>query len=158
MLLFLSRSRRGLQNVTVSSRSSHPSAAPPPEAAPARIAVRPEAPEAPSSMTCPVCLGEYPATHRFCVRDGAPLADRRASASISQGMICPTCRRAYPADASYCPEDADELVPFGLYGAASATRPPTRLDGRKICPECGVQHATAHLFCGRDGAELVVVN
>lgn len=109
-------------------------------------------------MTCPVCLGEYPNTHRFCVRDGAPLASGNASSPISQGMICPTCRRGYPADATHCPEDADELVPFGLYGAATATRPPVRLDGHKICPECGARHPSTHFFCGRDGAELVVVN
>ena len=73
-------------------------------------------------------------------------------------MICPTCRRGYPSDSSFCPEDADELVPYGLYGAASSTRPPLRLDTNKICPECGIRHAAAHLFCGHDGAELVVVN
>jgi hypothetical protein len=73
-------------------------------------------------------------------------------------MICPTCRRGYTSDASFCPEDSDELVPYGLFGAASATRPPIRLDGHKICPECGVRHATGHVFCGQDGAELVVVN
>ena len=28
----------------------------------------------------------------------------------------------------------------------------------EICPECGVRHAAVHLFCGQDGAELVVVN
>ena len=103
-------------------------------------------------------MSEYAPQNRFCVRDGAPLNDGSASGPFSHGMICPTCRRGYPSDASFCPEDADELVPYGLYGAASSTRPPLRLDGNKICPECGIRHAAAHLFCGQDGTELVVVN
>jgi len=73
-------------------------------------------------------------------------------------MICPTCRRGYAQDASFCPEDADELVPYGLYGAATSTRPPMKVDSRKICPECGERHASVHAFCGRDGTELVAVN
>ena len=81
-----------------------------------------------------------------------------SSGPFNQGMICPTCRRGYPFDASFCPEDADELVPYGLYGAASATRPQLMLDTNKICPECGIRHAATHLFCGHDGTELVVVN
>ena len=108
--------------------------------------------------SCPVCLSEYAPDKRYCVRDGALLVEGCASGSFSQGMICPTCRRGYPSDASFCPEDADELVPYGLYGAASATRSPIRLDAHKICPECGVRHAAAHVFCGQDGTELVVVN
>ena len=114
--------------------------------------------ECPPVRSCPVCLGEYPSENRFCVRDGAPLNDGRSSGPFSQGMICPTCRRGYASDASFCPEDADELVPYGLFGAANATRPPLRLDANKICPECGLRHQAAHLFCGTDGSELVVVN
>jgi predicted nucleic acid-binding Zn ribbon protein len=109
-------------------------------------------------MSCPVCLYEYPTRDRFCVRDGAELMDGHSTGPSSQGMICPTCRRGYPFDSNFCPEDADELVPYGLYGAASSTRPPLRLDTNKICPECGIRHAAAHLFCGQDGTELVVVN
>ena len=157
-LLIFARSRRDPQIATESSRSSYPAAPPVPKAEPERITQRPVEPDTPPAKTCPVCLGEYPGTHRFCVRDGAPLADGHASGAVSQGLICPTCRRGYPADAGFCPEDADELVPFGLFGAASATRPSMRLDGHKICPECGVRHATVHLFCGHDGVELVVVN
>jgi RNA polymerase subunit RPABC4/transcription elongation factor Spt4 len=108
--------------------------------------------------SCPVCHAEYAPRNRFCVRDGAPLSDGPPSGPFSHGMICPTCRRGYTADASFCPEDSDELVPYGLYGAASATRPPLDLEGHKICPECGVRHATANVFCGHDGSELVVVN
>jgi predicted amidophosphoribosyltransferase len=108
--------------------------------------------------SCPVCLSEYPTQNRFCVRDGAALMEDRPSGPFAQGMICPTCRRGYPFDASFCPEDADELVPYGFYGAASSTRPVLRLDANKICPECGIRHAAAHLFCGHDGSELVVVN
>jgi len=114
--------------------------------------------EGPPVRSCPVCLGEFPPQNRFCVRDGAPLHDGGSSGPFSQGMICPTCRRGYASDASFCPEDADELVPYGLFGAANATRPPLRLDANKICPECGIRHAPAHLFCGHDGSELVVVN
>jgi predicted amidophosphoribosyltransferase len=73
-------------------------------------------------------------------------------------MICPTCRRGYPLDASFCPEDADELVPYGLYGAASSARTPIKPHANKICPECGAHHAPTHLFCGDDGSELVIVN
>ena len=91
--------------------------------------------------SCPVCLSEYAPDKRYCVRDGALLAQGCASGAFSQGMICPTCRRGYPSDASFCPEDADELVPYGLYGAASSTRSPIRLDANKICPECGVSKA-----------------
>ena len=105
-----------------------------------------------------MCLSEYPTRDRFCVRDGAELMEGSSSGPFTQGMICPTCRRGYPFDARFCPEDADELVPYGLYGAASATRPPLRLDATKICPECGIRHAAAHLFCGDDGTQLVVVN
>ena len=105
-----------------------------------------------------MCLMEYAPKNHFCVRDGAELIDGPPSGPFSQGMICPTCRRGYAHDASFCPEDADELVPYGLYGAASSTRPPQRLDSRKICPECGQRHTSAHTFCGQDGTELVVVN
>ena len=117
-----------------------------------------EDPDRARPKTCPVCLSEYPTPNRYCVRDGAELMEGHASGPLAQGMICPTCRRGYPFDSSYCPEDADELVPHGLYGAASATRPPVQLDSHKICPECGIRHAAAHLFCGQDGAELVAVN
>ena len=105
-----------------------------------------------------MCLSEYPTRDRFCVRDGAELMEGCSSGPFTQGMICPTCRRGYPFDARFCPEEADELVPYGLYGAASATRPPLRLDANKICPECGIRHAATHLFCGHDGTQLVVVN
>lgn len=110
------------------------------------------------SKSCPVCLSEYPTGNRFCVRDGAELMEGQSERPSAQGMICPTCRRGYAFDSSYCPEDADELVPYGLYGAASSTRPLVRLDVHKICPECGIRHASAHVFCGEDGTELVVVN
>jgi hypothetical protein len=115
-------------------------------------------PEPAPVKNCPVCLSEYPTRNRFCVRDGVELMEGHAPGPFAQGMICPTCRRGYPFDAGFCPEDADELVPYGLYGAASATRPPLRLDANKICPECGIRHAAAHLFCGHDGTQLVVVN
>lgn len=115
-------------------------------------------PQTASVKSCPVCLSEYATRHRFCVRDGVELTEGRTPGPFAQGMICPTCRRGYPSDAGFCPEDADELVPYGLYGAASATRPPLRLDANKICPECGIRHAAAHLFCGHDGTQLVVVN
>lgn len=49
-------------------------------------------------------------------------------------------------------------MPYGLFGAASATRPPFKIDANKICPECGIRHAPSHLFCRQDGTELVVVN
>ncbi len=118
-----------------------------------------EGPETPApTKRCPACLSEYAPKNRYCVRDGAELIDGRTAAPFSQGMICPTCRRGYPIDAGFCPEDADELVPYGLFGAASSTRPPIRPNTGKICPECGVRHAPTHLFCGEDGAELVVVN
>jgi hypothetical protein len=126
-----------------------------------RSPVGPECSAEPGAMrlrSCPVCLSEYPTRDRFCVRDGAELMEGSSSGPFTQGTICPTCRRGYPFDARFCPEDADELVPYGLYGAASATRPPLRLDATKICPECGIRHASAHLFCGDDGAQLVVVN
>lgn len=108
--------------------------------------------------SCPVCLTEFPPRNRFCVRDGAELTDGPLSGAFSQGMICPTCRQAYSHDASFCPEDSDELVPYGLYAAASSTRPLSELDSRKICPECGERRTSAHTFCGQDGTELVVVN
>jgi hypothetical protein len=115
-------------------------------------------PEGLPMKSCPVCLSEYPTRDRYCVRDGAQLIEGSSSGPFTQGVICPTCRRGYPFDARFCPEDADELVPYGLYGAASATRPPLRLDANKICPECGIRHVAAHLFCGEDGTQLVVVN
>jgi hypothetical protein len=115
-------------------------------------------PEPAPMRSCPVCLSEYPTQNRFCVRDGAELMEGCSSGPFAQGMICPTCRRGYPFDARFCPEDADELVPYGLYGAASSTRPHLMLDANKICPECGIRHAAAHLFCGHDGTQLVVVN
>ena len=115
-------------------------------------------PEPTPIRSCPVCLSEYPTRDRFCVRDGAELMEACSSGPFTQGMICPTCRRGYPFDARFCPEDADELVPYGLYGAASATRPTVRLDTNKICPECGIRHAATHLFCGNDGTQLVAVN
>jgi len=124
----------------------------------ARASQPAEEPEPTPSKSCPVCLSEYPTRDRFCVRDGAELMEGPSSGPFAQGMICPTCRRGYPFDSSYCPEDADELVPYGLYGAASSTRPPLRLDTHKICPECGIRDASAHLFCGQDGTELVAVN
>jgi hypothetical protein len=106
-----------------------------------------------------VWIGETYQGQRWSVSwDGAELSEGRPSGLFSHGMICPTCRRGYPSDAGFCPEDADELVPYGLYGAASSTRPKHRLDAHKICPECGIRHAALHLFCGQDGTELVIVN
>jgi hypothetical protein len=134
-----------------------PSSAPDP-AARTEPARRTPPPDARPLKSCPVCHAEYAPERRFCVRDGAPLHEGAAAGPFSSGMICPTCRRGYPSDASFCPEDSDELVPYGLFGAGSATRPPVRLDGHKICPECGIRHASGHLFCGQDGSELVVVN
>lgn len=125
---------------------------------PEQPASRASAPDRPLPKTCPVCLSEYPAANRFCVRDGAALAEGRAPGPFAQGMICPACRRGYPADACFCPEDAEELVPYGLYGAASSTRSPLRINANKICPECGIHHAPSHFFCRQDGTELVVVN
>ena len=149
------QSRRG--TVTDGSGSTEP---------PAIVRVTPTPPRSSSNAapedtplrSCPVCLFEYPTRNRYCVRDGAELMDSSSSGPFTQGMICPTCRRGYPFDARFCPEDADELMPYGLYGAASATRPSLRLDTNKICPECGIRHAAAHLFCGEDGTQLVVVN
>ena len=154
-LLVLTRARR-----TERARANgHPSAAPRSRASEGIPAgASKDGPESAPVRSCPVCLSEYAPHNRFCVRDGAPLNDGRSSGPFSQGMICPTCRRGYPSDASFCPEDADELVPYGMYGAASTTRPSLRLDGNKICPECGVRHAAGHVFCGNDGTELVVVN
>ena len=120
---------------------------------------KPEAAASGGVRSCPVCLTEYDGPrHNFCVRDGAQLNEGPPAGPFAQGMICPTCRRGYPQDASFCPEDADELVPYGLFGAASSTHPPPAGEGRKICPECGEPHTSAHSFCGRDGTELVVVN
>lgn len=123
--------------------------------APARQ--RPE-PDSHPTRSCPVCLSDYPAQNRFCFRDGAALVEGLNAGSFVQGMICPACRRGYPADASFCPEDAEELVPYGLYGAASSARFPLKIEASKICPECGVRHAPSHVFCGQDGTELVIVN
>jgi hypothetical protein len=136
-------------------------ARPPEEAVskPAPSVTREASGETPLAVkSCPVCLVEYPPRNHFCVRDGAELMDGPPPGPFSLGMICPTCRRGYPHDASFCPDDSDELVPYGLYGAASSTRPPQSLDSRKICPECGERHTSAHTFCGQDGTELVVVN
>jgi hypothetical protein len=155
-LVALLRARRGGAS-TSDRRSAEPSTRPSARI-PAGASAEPAAEDGPPVRSCPVCLAEYPPRNRFCVRDGAPLSDGRPSGPFSQGMICPTCRRGYASDASFCPEDADELVPYGLFGAANATRPPTRLDANKICPECGVRHQPTHLFCGHDGSELVVVN
>ena len=156
-LVALVRVRRRRRMVTSDSPSS-PRADAPEDTGPPR-ASRPAAePDRTPMKSCPVCLSEYPTQNRFCVRDGATLMEDRPSGPFAQGMICPTCRRGYPFDASFCPEDADELVPYGFYGAASSTRPALRLDANKICPECGIRHAAAHLFCGHDGSELVVVN
>lgn len=155
-LLVLAQIRRRRRAAT-SQAGSRKSPGARQQSVPAR-ASRAQEPEQAPVKSCPVCLCEYPTQNRFCVRDGAELAEGHASGPFSQGMICPTCRRGYPLDASFCPEDADELVPYGLYGAASSTRPPVRIDINKICPECGVRHAAAHSFCGHDGTELVVVN
>jgi len=143
-------------------RAGDPPASPRPtskrDSAPVRASGPAGEPEPTPLKSCPLCLSEYPTKNRYCVRDGAKLMDCQSSGSFAQGMICPTCRRGYPFDSSFCPEDADELVPYGLYGAASSTRPPLRLDTNKICPECGVRHAATHVFCGEDGTELVAVN
>ena len=154
VVLLWARRRNGAGPDSASAAPSHR----PSEGVPVGASAKAAGAESSPVRSCPVCLGEYPPQNRFCVRDGAPLTDGRSSGPFSQGMICPTCRRGYASDASFCPEDADELMPYGLFGAASATRPPLRLDANKICPECGVRHQAAHLFCGHDGSELVVVN
>ena len=114
--------------------------------------------EGPRARHCPVCLNEYWGEFRFCAVDGAELKEGAARSSFVPGLICPTCRRGYPSDATFCPEDLDELIPYGLYGAAAQKQPPQRLAAGKICPECGDRYATAQTFCVRDGAVLVVVN
>jgi len=146
--------RRRLTNDSPSR--AHPSASS--GAVPPRPSRPPAEPEQAPVKSCPVCLSEYSPRNRFCVRDGAALMESRPSVPFAPGLICPTCRRGYPSDASFCPEDADELMPYGLYGAASSTRSSPWLESNKICPECGVRHAPAHLFCGHDGTQLVVVN
>ena len=156
-LVALRKARHRRQTVTPNSPPSSPQALGADTQAPRRSRPAREA-EAPAIRSCPVCLAEYPTQNRFCVRDGAELMEGSSSGPFSQGMICPTCRRGYPFDGRFCPEDADELMPYGLYGAASATRPSLRLDAHKICPECGIRHAPAHLFCGSDGTQLVVLN
>ena len=156
-LIALKKARRHRRTVIDSSPSGWPHAVGADTQPPGRSHAAGD-PEATPIRSCPVCLAEYPTRDRFCVRDGAELMEGSSSSPLSQGMICPTCRRGYPFDARFCPEDADELVPYGLYGAANATRPPLRLDANKICPECGIRHAAAHLFCGDDGTQLVVVN
>ena len=143
----------GRRRATADSRSKHKDV-PKPELGTAHEPAPPR--QLPKS--CPVCQSEYPAPNRFCVRDGAALVEGRSSGPFAQGMICPACRRGYPADASFCPEDAEELMPYGLYGAASSTRRPFKIDANKICPECGIRHAPSHLFCRQDGTELVTVN
>ncbi len=159
VLVALTRSLRHRSTVARDSRpgtgagTPGSTAAPPPRPSPSAPGQEPV-----RLKSCPVCLSEYPTQNRFCVRDGAELMRDRTSGPFAQGMICPTCRRGYPFDARFCPEDADELVPYGLYGAASSSRASVRLDTNKICPECGDRHAAAHLFCGQDGTELVVVN
>jgi hypothetical protein len=155
VLAVLGLQRRRAKKATNRSGSSRPPLAA--EKGPSEVAKRGK-PEPAAVKSCPVCLGEFSPKNRFCVRDGAELTDGRSEGSFAQGMICPTCRRGYPFDSRFCPEDADDLVPYGLFGAASATRPSLRLDANKICPECGVRHAPAHSFCGNDGTELVVVN
>jgi hypothetical protein len=155
VLGFLAARRRG--SLRSSERPTDPSLRPS-AGIPAGASAKHGESDGPPIRSCPVCLGEYPPQNRFCVRDGAPLNDGRISGAFSQGMICPTCRRGYASDASFCPEDADELVPYGLFAAAHATRSPLRLDTHKICPECGVRHQATHVFCGNDGSELVVVN
>ncbi len=150
----LTRRQRGRRR----GNDESPSLACRPESSKLPRAAEPAPEQQPPVKSCPACLAEYPPRNRYCVRDGAELIEGRSRGPFSQGMICPTCRRGYPIDASFCPEDADELVPYGLFGAASSTRPPVRPNARKICPECGVRHAPTHLFCGHDGAELVVVN
>lgn len=146
--------RRGKRKAATGRSASRPKAG---AEAPGAALRKPEPAHQPPK-TCPVCLSEYAEPSRFCVRDGAALVGARGPGPLAQGMICPACRRGYPADASFCPEDAEELVPYGLYGAASATRPPLRIDANKICPECGIPHAPSHFFCRQDGTELVVVN
>ncbi|MEM7137982.1 MAG: hypothetical protein AAF500_15465 [Myxococcota bacterium] len=153
LLALLRRRRPKAELVPEDASPERPTSVPPP--LPPR-ASRP--PEGPVVRSCPVCLTDYEPRTRFCVKDGASLIDGPASGPFSQGMICPTCRRGYGHDASFCPDDADELVPYGLYGASSSTRPPPPRDSKKICPECGQRHTSAHSFCGHDGAELVVVN
>jgi hypothetical protein len=146
------------RRIVTSDSSSESAHAVQPDRQPPRASPPAAEPEATPLRSCPVCLAEYPTRDRYCVRDGAELLEGSSSGPFSQGMICPTCRRGYPFDARFCPEDADDLVPYGMYGAASATRPGLRLDAHKICPECGIRHLAAHLFCGHDGTQLVVVN
>jgi RNA polymerase subunit RPABC4/transcription elongation factor Spt4 len=107
-------------------------------------------------LMCSACQREFPATTVFCPYDGTKVEAPKPGQV--QGLICPTCRRGFPGDAKFCPNDSDELVPYAMYAARHKARESGLGEKTKICPSCGDRYDLTVTFCGKDGAELVLVN
>lgn len=108
-------------------------------------------------MTCPACRRESPAEFRHCRYDASPLIPQDQAQDLGGGMFCPSCRRGFEAGVRACPNDGEELLPYPLF-RATHPEPDDEDDVRKICPLCTYKYQGAASFCGRDGAELVLMN
>jgi hypothetical protein len=130
-----------------------PSAGGVPSAATLVLLQRPESPEV---LVCPACRREYEDGARFCVADGSTLVSQSVAQSTLQGGICPRCNRGVDAGTRHCPHDGEEVLPYAVYQTTRGTDPPH--EGHRICPSCAAKYEGAATFCGRDGAELVLLN
>lgn len=118
-------------------------------------------PTGPGPMVCPVCGAEYADPAKtFCEKDGSRLAAPAAGPEAPPGraLICPTCRRGFPVGTRSCPTDGKELMPYALFVERHKAQAAEGVALAKICPKCGDRYARQVTFCGKDGAELVLVN
>jgi hypothetical protein len=115
-------------------------------------AARPVA-QARPDLACPVCQRTFAPPYTHCPHDGSPLGSRNAAARAD--AVCPVCQRAFPGQ-ERCPDHQEALVPPALLKVGRESAAPFK---GKICPTCGERFEGAStVFCGKDGAQLVLIN
>lgn len=121
---------------------------------------RPLAAEPREILVCPTCRKTSESGAVFCPHDARRLVPATRLDARASGGVCPTCRRGFAPGLRFCPHDASELVPAAIFEATRGEGGPLAPTGviGKICPQCRSRHDLAHVFCGKDGVELVAIN
>jgi hypothetical protein len=117
--------------------------------------------EAPRELlVCPTCRRPYEAGTVFCPVDARRLIPATKFDARATGGVCSACKRGFDPGLRFCPHDATELVPATIFEATRGGGEPTVPTGviAKICPQCRSRHDLSHVFCGKDGVELVAIN
>jgi len=119
------------------------------------------APPPAGPRVCPVCRERFEGgAVGFCPTDGVrlvPTEQEAGPAVPGQALICPTCRRGF-GEGSLCPNDGTELMAYDAFVERHKAAEKGAGERTKICPKCGDRYELTVTFCGKDGAELVLVN